>query len=200
MIYLDGKELNKDQQEFLNIYFNYPNLYNAVSELISNSFKILSKYSKEEIEDRLVEFFDQVSDWDPYVMFSLHMKYSGGESWQGITSDKIDDPKYLLYELSHTFSDILFHSRSRRYSTSPVTIDYFLENRKPAISIHFNRTNESQKSYNLLFLEDLMDKITKRLSQLYKIVDVKYDYNRYTGRLYDPDTDVSDYTLSLIIE
>jgi hypothetical protein len=51
-----------------------------------------------------------------------------------------------------------------------------------------------------LFLEDLGDKIVKRLSQLYKIVDVKWDNNRYTGRLYDPDTDVNDYTLTLIIE
>lgn len=142
-----------------------------------------SQESIEEIEDRLVEFFDQVPDWDSYLMFSLHMKYSGGEGWLGISSDKLDDPKYLLIELSHVFSDLLFHKKtkkySKKYSKSEFTIDYYLENKRPAISIHFNRTNDNRKSYNLLFLEDLGDKIVKRLSQLYKIVD---------------------YTLTLIIE
>lgn len=196
-----GKNLNKEQQEFINIYFNYPDLYNILTKWLKKKFKIFSKYSQEDIEDRLVEFFDQVPEWDPYVMFSLHMKYSGGEGWLGISSQKLSDKSYLFYELSHVFSDLLFHTRIRSYSTTPeVTIDYYLTNKQPAISIHFNRTNESRKSYNLLFLEDLGDKIVKRLSQLYKVVDVKWDYNRYTGRLYDPDTDVNDYTLSLIIE
>lgn len=196
----DGKELNQDQKEFINEYFKYPDLYDITSKWLQNSFDTFSKYSIEEIEDRLVEFFDQVADWDPYLMFSLHMKYSGGEGWLGISSDKLDDPKYLLIELSHVFSDLLFHTKTKKYSKPEFTIDYYLENKRPAISIHFNRTNESRKSYNLLFLEDLGDKIVKRLSQLYKIVDVKWDNYRYTGRLYNPDTDVNDYTLTLIIE
>jgi hypothetical protein len=196
----DGKELNQEQKEFINEYFKYPNLYDITSKWLQNSFDTFSKYNIEEIEDRLVEFFDQLPDWDPYLMFSLHMEYAGGEGWLGISSDKLDDPKYLLIELSNVFSDLLFHTKTKKYSKSEFTIDYYLENKRPVISIHFNRTNESRKSYNLLFLEDLGDKIVKRLSQLYKIVDVKWDNNRYTGRLYNPDTDVNDYTLTLIIE
>ena len=195
-----GEDLNSEQKEEINNYFEYPNLCDELEVWLQKRFDIISKYDIEDIEDRLVEFFDLVPDWDPYVMFSLHIKYSGGEGWLGIKSDKIGDHKYFLYEMSHVLYDLLFHRRKRPYATDQVTVEQFLKDKRSCISIHFNRTNESRTSYNLLFLEDLADKIVRRLSQLYKVVDVKWDYNRYTGRMYDPDTDVNDYTLSLIIE
>jgi len=194
-----GEELSEDQKEYINKYFDYTNLCNILINWLQERFKTFSKYSKDEIEDRLVEFFDQVPDWEPYVMFSLHMKHSGGEGWLGISSDKLEDKNYLMYELSHVLSDLLFYTKPRSYK-SEISIDHYLENKRPAISIHFNHTNDSRTSYNLLFLEDLGDKILNRLSNLYKVTDVKWDYSRYAGRLYDPNTDVNDYTLSLIIE
>jgi hypothetical protein len=196
----DGKELNQNQKDFINRYFEYPDLYDITSKWLQNKFDTFSKYNIEEIEDRLVEFFDQIIHWDPYLMFSLYMKYSGGESWLSIYPEKLNDPKYLLTELSYVFSDLLFHTKTRKYSKPEFTIDYYLENKRPAISIHFNRAYQSRESYNLLFLEDLSDKIVNRLSQLYKIVDVMSDNNRHNSRLYDPETDVNDYILTLIIE
>ena len=196
----DGKPLNKKQKEEINSYFEYPGLYDKLEVWLKNKFEIFSRYDIEDVEDRLVEFFDEIHYWEPHVMFSLHLKYSGGEGWLGITSDRIGEPKYLLYEMSHVLSDLLFHRAKTRFSGPTMTIDEFLKNKRACISIHFNRTNESRESYNLLFLEDLMDRIVTRLSKLYNITQVMYDYNRYTGRLYDPDTDVNDYTLSLIIE
>lgn len=197
----DGQELTQEEKEDIDKYFEYPNLYNKLETWLQKKFDIISKYDMLDIEDRLIEFFDQVPKWDPHVMFSLYMKYEGGQGWLGITSDRIGDREYFLYEMSHIISDLLFHKPkpSRPYSKG-VTVDEYLNNKKACISIHFNRSNESKSQYNLLFLEDLMDRMVSRLSKLYNVTDVKYDYNRYTGRMYDPDTDVSDYTLTITIE
>lgn len=194
----NGKELDDSEKEDIDLFFKYPGLYDKLEIWLKEKFDIISKYNIEDIEDRLVEFFDKVSDWDPQVMFALHMRYSGGEGWSGIDSKKIGSRKYLLYEISHVIGDLLFH-RPKKWRTDNVTVDDYFKNKKASLHIGFNRVNQSRKFYNLLFLEELMDKIVSRLSKLYNITNVKYDYSR-DKRYYDPNTDVNDYTLTLIIE
>ena len=52
---------------------------------------------------------------------------------------------------------------------------------------------------NLLFLEEIADRMVNRFKQLYDIEDVILPYHRET-RQYDPNSDVTDYQMTFIIK
>lgn len=88
------KDPNDYDKERLDEISGYKNLYDNTKEWIISLFKFFNKYSIEEIEDRLLEFYDEVPKFKPVVMFSISTRTSS----LGISEKKLNHKNYL-YEI-----------------------------------------------------------------------------------------------------
>lgn len=189
-----GKEISKEDIDFLDEVSGYSNLYLSVKSFLRKVFEVIKKYDMEEIKDRLLEFFDQIPKFNPFVMFSLSNKNSSA----GIDYNRLNDHSYFLLFVSDVLSDI-FYNCSSRYKT--ITIDEYFSIYRPSIYIDLNLCEVvgGRPTYNLIFLEKIVDDIVKRFKYLYGIEDVDYSYER-RNRMYNPNIDVDSYTIKLYLK
>lgn len=191
------KEITTEEIEFLDDISGYPMLYSSIKYFIKDTFDVFKKYSIDDIKDRLLEYFDKIPKFNPFVMFSISSKSSS----IGITENKLDDRKYFLSMIASILKDILWRCLSK---SDVITIDEYFDIQKPSIYIDFNpswrhTTGEKRFTYNLLFLENLADEIYKRFRELYDIDGVSYEYERMNRR-YNPNMEVYSYDFKLYLK
>ena len=189
----DGTIPSASDNELLDRVSGYPNFYNSVSNWLKERFDIFKKYSYEDMEDRLCEFFDEIPKFIPKTMFTLTKKGSS----MGIRSDKLNDKLYFIKEIGHIMGDILYNCTSNK-----MTIDEYFSLTKCGLHIMFNREDytTTSGSYNLIKLEEICDRIIKRFNQLYDTDGFEYRSNPREGRLYDNDRDVYDYDFVIYLK
>lgn len=188
----NGTEPNISEILRLNSISEYENFYQITKKWVEDKFRIFKKYSYEDMEDRLLEFFDEIPNFNPKIMFSI----SKGGSSIGINFNKLNDPKYLLNTIGGILNDILYNCIK---SYDVISINQYFDTNKCAISIYLNGIQHfGTGSYNLIFLESLVDKIVKRFSQLYDVSHITYDFER-AKRQYDPNHDVQEYDFRIYL-
>jgi len=180
-------EPNNDDKKLIDKIFNSSNVWENVKKKSQEILSIINKYDIEEIEDRSLEFTDEVTGWNPRIMFAWY--YSNG--WHGLKgTEDIDDTTCRLiwdawYQINST-------------NTKVKTIEQLLKAIKPCI--YFDLTDgDGYKPKNLLELEKIADRMVNRFKQLYDIEDFILPYHRET-RQYDPNSDVTDYLMTFIIK
>jgi hypothetical protein len=171
-------------------------IYTSIKYFIKDNFDIFKKYNMDDIKDRLLEYFDQIPKFNPYVMFSI----SSEKSSIGINENKLDDKKYFLSKVSTILKDILWRCLSH---SDKITIDEYFKTHNPSLYIDFNPSwsehTGKRPTYNLIFLEKLADDIYRRFNQLYGINGVSYEYERL-HRKYDPNMEVYSYDFKLYLK
>lgn len=188
-----GKEPNVYEKKVLDDISEYQNLYDVTKNWLKEKFVIFKKYNIEDIEDRLCEFFDKIPKFNPRVMYSLSVK----NSLLGIDNNKLNDDSYLIEEIGHVLNDILWRCGSKH---DKINIDEYYHQVRASLYINFNLTTLNKNKYNLVYLEDIADKIINRFRFLYNIDEFDYFGYERDGRRYDPNINVDDYGLILYLK
>jgi hypothetical protein len=199
-----GIEPSKEEKDMIDEISEYKGLYENAKIWLRNLFNVFKKYDFEDIEDRLLEFFDQISNWDPMLMFSISTKKSS----LGVSQSKLNDEKYFIYELGHVLKDILYTCKpdtSILTKKSGFDINDYFKNMRPAIHLDLNRMGaRHNQEYNLLFIESLADRIVKRFKYLYDITGVDFRSSSAEldreNRKYDPNIEIYDYTIKMYLK
>lgn len=192
-IQVRGIEPSEEDKKIIDDIVGYENLYEVTKEWLRDKFNVFKKYDYEDMEDRLCEFFDKILNFDPMIMFCL----SKDRSAMGIRYDKLNDQNYFISKIGDILNDINFN-KFKPYDTISVNDYYKLV--KPAFHINLNSFGaNNSNTYNLLFIEDLVDKITKRFKYLYDIEYVTYDCIR-DGRKYNPNIDINGYSFTMYLK
>ena len=189
----NGIDITEEDKKELDRISGYDNLYDIVEKWLEKIFNVFRKHSYEDIEDRLVEFFDEIPKFTPHVMFSISKK----GSHIGISSNKLDNKDYFKWEIGNILRDMMYEC-TKPYDR--VSIDEYLSIKKPALYITLNHSSNinTTKQYNLEFLESLVDRIYNRVKQLYDVDSIQYNLDR-EGRKYDTNVDVSDYNFIIYL-
>ena len=166
----NGIEITEEDKKELDRIAEYDNLYNVVEKWLGEIFNIFRKHSLIDIEDRMVEFFDQIPNFKPHVMFSISKK----GSHIGVSSNKLNNKDYFKWEIGHILRDMMYEC-AKPYNR--ISIDEYLTIKKPAIYITLNQGSNinTTKQYNLEFLESLADRIYNRIKQLYDVSSIYYE-------------------------
>lgn len=164
------------------------NLYLKSQERLREFFRIFSKYDFQDMEDGLVEYFDDLIRWHPIVMFSIGKRGSN----MGVDWNKINDNNYFNTILVRLISDVFF-----RISIEKVfNIDDYLKSIKPIFFILLQSKEGGlsyYEKYNLLYVDSVVDNIINKMWRLYKSTIVEREYERYTG---NRNIDIYDYTIT----
>lgn len=188
----NGIEITEEDKKELDRISEYDNLYDIVEKWLEKIFSIFRKHSLVDIEDRLVEFFDEIPRFTPHIMFSISKK----GSHIGVSSNKLDNKDYFKWEIGHILRDMMWEC-AKPYGR--ISIDEYLSIKKPAIYISFNDPiSKGNPEYNLEFLESLADRIYNRIKQLYDVSSIYYERER-EGRQYDTNIDVDDYSFIIYL-
>lgn len=191
-----GSEISKDDIDFIDRVSGYTMLYSSIKYFVKDVFDIFKKYDMVDIKDRLLEFFDKVPKFNPYVMFSI----SSDKSSLGISENKLDDRSYFLSIVSSVLRDILYNCSVKHGN---ITVDEYFSTHRPSIYIDLNLSwteNVGRRpTYNLVFLEKLADDIVKRFRYLYDIEDVDYELDR-ENRRYNTNIDIESYSIKLYLK
>ena len=184
-------EPTKSQLKVLDEISGYTDFYATTKKWTEHQFNVFKKYDFEDIEDRLLEFFDEISNFQPRVMFALSKRNSS----LGIRYDKLNDKRYFISELGYVIGDICYNCSSNK-----ISIDEYYKIVKPSIYISFNISDRlGRTQYPLTFLESLADRIVNRFKYLYDIQGVEFTLER-EGRKYDINADVDDYSFIMYLK
>jgi len=179
-------EPNNDDKKLIDKIFGKDNVWEICKSKITSIMNSISKYDIEEIEDRLVEYHDELIGWELRIMFAWNYK----QSWHGLKSD---------YDINDQTCRLIwdaFCEMNKPYEKT--TFDEFIKNVKPCIYINFeDKSHRSPK--RLSQVEPIGFKIGKRFEQLYDVEEVKYPYYPNTRR-FDDESDISDYLLTIILK
>jgi len=178
-------EPNNDDKKLIDKIIGVQNVWEICKNKISSIMKSIGKYDIEEIEDRLVEYQDELFGWELRLMFAWNYK----QSWHGLRKD---------YDINDQTCRLIwdaFYEMNKPYEKS--SFDEFIKNTKPCIYINFE--DESHRNpRKLSYVEPIGFRIGKRFQQLYDVEEVKYPYYPNTRR-YD-DSDISDYQMTIILK
>jgi len=181
-------EPNDDDKKLIDKIFNSPNIWEKTKKKTKEILEIINKYDIEDIEDRSVEFTDELVNWrNPKPpMFGWYYK----NGWHGLSGKgNIDDTTCRL------IWDVWWQINST--NTEVKTIEGFLKVTEPCI--YFNLNDNGHKYENLLEVEKVVDRMVTRFKQLYDFKDVLLPYHRETRR-YDPNSNISDYQITFILK
>ena len=182
-----GTEPNDDKKKIINSIFNSTNVWAKAKDKSKNILSIIDKYNIEDIEDRSIEFMDELSEWEPLIMFAWY--YDNG--WHGLNvTDNINEITCRL------IWDAWYQINSKK--TEVRTIEDFLVVTKPCI--YFNLNKISQQSKILSDVEEVADRMVARYKQLYNIDEVLLPYNRDTRQYNPSDIETSDYQITFILK
>lgn len=188
----NGIDITEEDKKELDRISGYDNLYDIVEKWLEKIFNVFRKHLLVDIEDRLVEFFDEIPRFTPHVMFSISKK----GSHIGVSSNKLNNDDYFKWEIGHILRDMEYEC-AKPYDR--ISIDEYLTIKKPAIYISFNGPiSKGKPEYNLEFLESLADRIYNRIKQLYDVSSIYYELER-EGRQYDTNIDVDDYSFVIYL-
>lgn len=187
----NGIEITEEDKKELDRISEYDNLYNTIEKWLQNIFNIFKKHSYEDIEDRLVEFFDEIIRFEPHIMFSISKK----GSHIGISSNKLNNDNYFKWQIGNILRDMMYECSK---TINRISINEYLSIKKPAIYISLNGVGGKISGYNLEFLESLCDRIYNRIKQLYDVSSIEYDFER-EGRKYNTNIDVDDYCFTIYL-
>lgn len=191
---MGNKDPDDKLKSELDDLFNYTNVYDTVKDFIEKSFRVLSKYRFDDVEDRLCEFFDEIPKFKPSVHFSISTK----DKSLMFDPAKLNNDLYIMQSTERVMRDILFSLESK-YSNI-MSIDDYVDKHKPAFFISFSGLgNDANSTYNLYFLESLADRVVRRFKQLYDVTGVEFNTTR-EGRRYNPDIDVYDYDFKIYVK
>ncbi len=179
-------EPNEDDKKLIDKIFEINNVWNKCKSQVKYIMKTISKYSIEEIEDRLVEFTDELTGWEPRIMFAWNYKMS----WHGLQAD------YDINDQTCRFISDAWYEMNKPYENSK--FEEFLSMCRPCIYIELNRS-ENRIYKKLSEVEPIGFKIGKRFQQLYNVEKVEYPYYPNTRRFED-STDIGDYLLTIILK
>ena len=138
---------------------------------------IVSKYKVDDIDDRCLEYFDELQGWKPKFMIGYQFC---DENWRSLVKDDIFETWMLLEQVN-----MFINTESPRYK-DPLLI--IVSNTKPCININFNMSQYDEEKYDYKVVKKVAVGIYNRLSKLYPITDVEYDHiyyddDRYKDRL-----------------
>lgn len=177
------KEPSIEEKKIIDKIFGVENVWDICKSKVKNIMSVISKYDIEYIEDRIVEFSDEIISWEPRIMLAWYYKnswHSFGKNINDVTCRFIQDMRYNIKISGEIF-------------------DVCLSNIRPCLSIEFNDDrNSNSTNYNLLEVEDVMKRLVILFKKIYDIEDVIYDYDP-GERKYNPDMDINSYHLTIIL-
>lgn len=183
-ILLTPKEIS-----FIDSVFNYENLYNDIylkSKEIINKFV---EYDYNDIEDRLVEFFDDMPKFECKFMFSTYID----NGWMGIHFNENYRKEDEYSKLSGRILRDMFYHMIKRESILPKE---YLSKIRPCLNINLNEYTNNNNLYKLDFIENICQRLFNRFKTLFDIKDVLYSFSPGT-RKFPNDIDINGYTLTL---
>lgn len=178
-------EPNEFDSKIIDSRFNQFGSWKICLSMINYIRKITSKFDVNDIDDRCLEYFDELSGWKPGFMIGYELL---GRSWRTLFKDDIYETWWLLCQINEAMS----------YSADLLTI--VSSNVKPCIYIQFNIIDDADP-YDYKDVQKIAVGLTNRLSQLYPISKVKYDNIHLSGPAYkDKKVPITRYNLILYIE
>jgi hypothetical protein len=179
-------EPNNDDKKLIDKIIGKNNVWETCKSKVTSIMNSISKYDIEEIEDRLVEYHDELIGWELNIMFAWNHK----QSWHGLKSD---------YDINDQTCRLIWDAFCADISVYEKTgFDEFIKNTKPCIYINFEDKNHKNPK-RLSHVEPMGFKIGKRFEQLYDVEEVKYPYYPNTRR-FDDESDISDYQMTIILK
>jgi len=188
----DGIEPTNIEIKELDHISGYSDLYEKIKKLTKSCLESFKGLLIDDIEDRLLGYFDEIPMFIPSVNFCLHID----DSTSIINSNKLTDQKYLISKTGRNLLDVLF------FTTHEKSLDYYLSNLSPGIYISFNGigNRNSHKKYSLEKLNNLSDKIVNRFKSIYPIDKIIYDHAYYYKGGPMSASFTSDYKLILYLK
>lgn len=178
------KEPSIEEKKIIDKIFGHENVWDICKSKVSDMISVISKYDIEDMDDRTVEFSDEIFDWTPSIYFAWYYK----NSWYSLNNKINDQTCRFIQDMRYNIT------------TRGEIFDVCLSNIKPCLSIEFNAKSGGEfRYYNLLKVEDIIKRLVIRFQKLYDIEDVIYDYDPEERR-YDPDIDISSYHLTIILK
>ena len=180
-------EPNDYHKKLIDKIFNYDDVWVKSKDKITEIISTIKKFDIEEIEDRSVEFTDELTGWKPTMMFAYYIK----NHWQVI----VDKPS--LEDINDLTCSVIWNWHLSK--SNGVKLDY-LNLVKPCLCFNMNTTNKEYIEKPILYVEKIVDRMVIRFKQLYNIEEVLLPYNR-KERKYDAKvTNISDYDIIFILK
>lgn len=187
-------EPNDYHKKLIDKIFNYDDVWVKSKDKITEIISTIKKFDIEEIEDRSVEFTDDLSGWSPQMMFG----YTRSNHWQLMGNEyNIDDLTCsIIWNAWHTKE--FGYDQSREFIN--IKLNYFLDENKPCLIFKMNFNNKEYIEKPMLYVENVVDRMIIRFKQLYNIEKVLLPYNR-KERKYDANiSKISDYDITFILK
>lgn len=176
-----NKPITDNQKRIIDKIFNEENAFDKIytkSELIIKSIR---RYDIEDIEDRLIEFSDNLIGWDPSVSHSTYID----SGWIIIANNE------SILSLSNRIMFDAFYHIERTHNK--MEFDEYINSIKPCIFIKLNNTYFNHKRFSSKYVSGISANIIKRFKLLY---DIDYVIDDYGSKI---DTEIIEYQITMIL-
>lgn len=188
------KEPDEMESKLLDCILGGFGVWNLCLKKIKIIRKLISKYNIDDIDDRCLEYFDELQGWKPKFMIGYQFHF---ETVYTECRSLVEDD---IYETWWTLELINRWVNSPSYIKDPLLI---ISHIKPCINIHFN-TSPYEEEYDYKDYKEVKKVavgIYNRLSKLYPITGVDYDHKFYDNEMYkDKLIPLSNYRLVLYLD
>jgi len=151
---------------------------------------IVSKYKVDDIDDRCLEYFDELQGWKPKFMIGYQFC---DENWRSLVKDDIFETWMLLEQVN-----MFINTESTRYKDPLLIIVSYT---KPCININFNMSQYDEELYDYKVVKKVAVGIYNRLSKLYPITGVEYAHSYYDEDRYENSSiPLGNYRLVLFLD
>jgi hypothetical protein len=155
---------------------------------------IVSKYKVDDIDDRCLEYFDELQGWKPKFMIGYQLCET---VYRSLVKDDIYEAWMLLEQVNRFINDPSLGKHHNFKNLLTIISSYT----KPCINIIFNISQYDEELYDYKVVKKVAVGIYNRLSKLYPITGVEYAHSYYDEDRYENKSiPLGNYRLVLFLD